>query len=120
LTVEVLTVHDRFTLWVTATTPLPESVIAEGEPVALLVIVTLPLTLPVAVGLKMTLKVRLCDGVKVTGTPAPLSVYPTPLAAICEICTLELPVLVTVTGSVELAPVFTFPKLTVFVLTERI
>jgi len=30
--------------------PLPESVIVEGEPVALLVIVTLPLTLPVTVG----------------------------------------------------------------------
>jgi hypothetical protein len=92
----------------------------EGEPVALLVIVTLPLTLPVTVGLKMMLKVKLCEGAKVTGTPAPLSEYPEPLAAICEICKLELPVLVIVTGSVELAPVATFPKVTVFVLTERI
>ena len=43
-----------------------------------------------------------------------------PLAAICEIWTLELPVLVTVTGSVELLPVFTFPKFKLLVLNERV
>jgi hypothetical protein len=36
--------------------------------------VTLPLDAPVTAGLKTTLKVRLCEGVKVTGTPAPLKV----------------------------------------------
>jgi len=69
----VLAVHDRLTLCVTATTPLPESVIVDGEPVALLVIVTLPLTVPVTVGPKITLKVSFCEGVSVIGTPAPLS-----------------------------------------------
>jgi hypothetical protein len=39
---------------------------------------------------------------------------------IWEICTFVLPVLVTVTLCVELVPVSTLPKLTVFVLSERI
>jgi hypothetical protein len=118
--VEVLAVHDRLTLWVTVTTPLPERVIVAGEPVALLVIVTLPLTLPVAVGLNITLKVNFCNGVSVTGTLTPLSVYPVPAAPIAEICTFELPVLVIVTGCVEDVPFVTFPKLTAFVLSVRI
>jgi hypothetical protein len=115
----VLAVHDRLTVCGVGTIPLPESAIVAGEPVALLVIVTLPLTLPALVGVKMTLMVSFCEGVKVTGTLAPLSEYPAPFAAIWETCTLELPVLVTVTVCVELVPVFTFPKLTVFVLSER-
>jgi hypothetical protein len=120
VTAEVLAVQDRLTLCVTETTPLPESEIVDGEPVALLVIVTLPLTLPATVGLKMTLKVRFCEGVSVTGALAPLSVYPAPLTAISEICTFELPVLVIVTVCVEAVPVFTLPKLTLFVLSKMV
>ena len=120
MTTEVLAVQDRLTLCVTETTPLPESEIVDGEPVALLVIVTLPLTLPVTVGLKMTLKVRFCEGVSVTGALAPLSAYPAPLTAIREICTFELPVLITVTVCVELVPVATLPKPTLLVLSKRV
>jgi hypothetical protein len=91
-----------------------------GEPAALLAIVTLPLTLPATVGLKMTLKVSFCEGVSVTGTLAPFNEYPAPLAAILEISTLELPLSVTVTHCVELVPVSTLPKLTVFVLNDSV
>jgi hypothetical protein len=70
----VLAVQDKLTVCGTDTTPLPESEIVDGEPVALLAIVTLPLTLPTAAGLKMMLKVRFCEGVSVTGALAPLSV----------------------------------------------
>ena len=61
-------------------------------------------------GPKITLNVRFCDGLSVTGAPAPLSEYPVPLATICEICTLELPVFAMVSLCVVDVPVFTLPK----------
>jgi hypothetical protein len=72
-TVEVLAVHDRPTVCVVCCTPVPDSVIVAGEPVALLVTVTLPGRLPAVVGLKITLNVVLCVGLSVTGVLAPLS-----------------------------------------------
>lgn len=69
----VLAVQDKPTVCVVVCTPLPDRGIVAGEPVALLVTVTLPLALPAAVGVKMTLKVMICDGVSVTGVLAPLS-----------------------------------------------
>jgi hypothetical protein len=93
-------------------------VIVVGEPVALLVTVTVPLALPAAVGVKITLNVRFCPGVSVTGVPAPLRVNPAPLSVICETVTFEFPALVTVRFSVEDDPVFTLPKPRVVVLKE--
>ena len=43
-----------------------------------------------------------------------------PFTTICEICTLELPVLVIVSLCVEDDPVFTLPKLAVVVLKESV
>lgn len=114
----MLAVQDRLTVCDTAITPVPERVIVAGEPVALLVIVTLPLALPATVGLKMTLKLNFCEGVRVMGVLAPLSEYPAPLTAICEIWTLALPVFVTDTVWVVLVPVFTLPKLREVVFTD--
>ena len=91
-----------------------------GEPVALLVTFTVPLALPVDVGLKATLKVKLCEGVRVTGTLAPLSVNAVALMLICEIWTLEFPVLVIVTVCVAELPVFTFPNPMLVVLNESV
>ena len=68
----MLTVHDNATECVTACTPLPESVMVAGDPVALLVTITLPVEDPVAAGLKITLNVVLWEGLTVTGVPAPL------------------------------------------------
>jgi hypothetical protein len=112
----VLAVHVRTTEWLVAWTPVPESAIVPGEPVAVLVTVTVPLSLPEELGLKITLNVILCPAVRVTGVPAPLSVNPAPLSVICETITLALPELVTVTFCVDDDPVFTFPKPTVVVL----
>jgi hypothetical protein len=73
-TVEVLAVQDKATVCGVAVTPVPVRAIVAGEPVALLVTVTLPGKLPVVVGLKITLSVVLCVGVSVTGVLAPLRV----------------------------------------------
>jgi len=48
--VDVLAVQDNATEWTAAATPVPESVIAAGEFVALLAMLTLPLTNPAADG----------------------------------------------------------------------
>jgi hypothetical protein len=81
-TLDVLEFQFKDTVCCVATAPVPESAIVVGEPVALLVIVTLPLAAPAAVGLKCTVIVRVCDAVNVTGVPAPLKLYPVPLTVI--------------------------------------
>ena len=86
-----------------------KSVIAAGDPVALLVTVTVPLSLPAAVGLKITLNEKVWFGVSVTGVPAPLRLKPAPLSVMPEICTFAFPVFLTVTVCVEEEPSFTFP-----------
>src|ERR1700687_1757437 len=89
-----------------------------GEPVALLVTITVPLKIPWELGAKITLKARVCPGVSMTGVPAPLRVNPAPLSEIWEIVTLAFPVLVTVTLCVEDDPVFTLAKSKTAVLKE--
>lgn len=66
-------------------------------------------------------RVRVCDGESVTGVLPPVTEYPVPLTAICEIPTLEFPVLVTVTFCEEEdVPVVTLPKLRLVGLTFRV
>jgi hypothetical protein len=122
VTVEVvLATQVRLTVWDAACTPLPVNEIVVGEPVALLVTKILPLALPAVTGSKITLNVRFCDGLSVTGAPAPLSEYTAvPLTAICEICTLELPVFAMVSLCVADVPVFTLPKPIFVELKERV
>jgi hypothetical protein len=48
--VDVLAVQDIATEWGATDTPVPETVIVDGEFVALLAILTLPVTNPAAVG----------------------------------------------------------------------
>jgi len=120
LTVEVLAFQVSETVCVCACTPVPVKLMAEGDPVALLVTVTDPVKLPAVVGSNVTLKVRLCVGASVTGTLAPLRLYAEPLRLICEICTLAFPVLVTVTFCEADAPVFTLPKFKAVELIESV
>jgi hypothetical protein len=115
----VLAFQFRATECAVAVTPAPASVIVVGEPVALLVAVTAPLSFPTALGVKITLNERFCPGVSVTGVLAPFKANPVPLSTICEIVTFAFPVLVTVTLSVDCDPVFTFPKLRDVELKER-
>ena len=86
---EVLAPHDKFTAWI----PVPERGSLAGEFVALLTIETLPVTLPAAVGAKVTLKLAFCPAGKVKGRDRPLTLKPVPVTLICEIVTPALPVL---------------------------
>jgi len=92
-------------------TPVPVTVIVAGELVAVLVTVTLPEKLLVAVGAKVTLNEADCPAERVSGSPMPVTVNPLPLMVFCEIVTPELPVLVSVTLFVVLVPVVKLPKL---------
>ncbi len=103
-----------------ACAPVPESEIVAGEPVALLVTVTLPFALPAVVGLNTTPNVNVCDGVSVAGTLTPLRVYPVPLTVIDETRTFVLPVFVIVTFLVDDVPVFTFPNARLDELNESV
>lgn len=68
----MLAVHDRATEYDAGVTPVPDNDIVAGDPVALLVTVTVPGALPAVVGLKITLKVSFCPADSPTGVPAPL------------------------------------------------
>jgi hypothetical protein len=61
--------------------------------------VILPLALPAAVGVNVTLKLALCPAVSVTGAVIPLRLTPVALMPTCEIVTLVPPVLVTVSDN---------------------
>ena len=61
--------------------PVPESGIVRVGLDAFEVTVTLPVAAPVAVGLKVTLKVVLCPADKMGGAAIPLMVKPVPLIA---------------------------------------
>jgi len=91
-----------------------------GDPVAVLVTITVPVSDPAEVGLKITPKVMACPDVSVTGVPAPLSVNPAPFSAIPETVTLALPVFVAVTFCVDELPLFTFPNARFVELNESV
>lgn len=57
-------------------------------------IVTLPLALPDALGVNVTVNVVFCPAARVSGAVIPLMVNAVPLMATCEIVTLEPPILV--------------------------
>lgn len=117
---EVLASHVNVTLCVAVETPLPESAMVTGEPLALLPTVTAPLRVPVVDGLKITLNDRLCPGVSVTGVLAPLKLNPLPLTPICEMLTSAFPVFVTTTDCEEDVPVATLLKLRLLVLKDNV
>ena len=77
-------------------TPVPEKGMVSEAFEALLAIETLPLALPPDCGAKVTLKVALWPGVKVTGRFMPLMLKPAPVTGACVMVTLEPPELVTV------------------------
>ena len=61
--------------------PVPDKGIVRVGFEALEVTVTLPLALPAAAGVKVTVKPALCPAVSVTGVVIPLRLNPVPLAA---------------------------------------
>ena len=108
----MLAVQLKFAEWATGVgcTPIPDKVIETGEFAALLVTLTLPVAPPVAAGAKVTFRVAASPGDKVIPDGIPLTLYPAPEMATLEIARLELPTLVSVTGSVLLLPTFTLLK----------
>ena len=93
-------------------TPVPERETVVGELVALLVMETLPETLPAAVGANAIEKEVDWPAARVTGSERPLTVKPLPVTLSCDRETLPLPVFVRVTLCVALVvPVLTLPKL---------
>ena len=77
---------------------------------ASLVMATLPLIDPLVCGANCTLKLFDCPAARLNGRLSPLTLYPLPLAAVWLIFTVVPPEFVSVTESVWLVPVCTFPK----------
>jgi hypothetical protein len=90
----------------------PASETVSGELVALLVIVTLPDALPPVVGANTTLRIAEVAAFNVKGAVIPFTLNPAPLAAMLEIWTADVPVLLNVTCCVAVPPVLRLPKLT--------
>src|SRR5712692_721625 len=69
-------------------------------------------------GANTTLKLADCPADNVTGSAKPVKLKPAPVTLIWDTLTLELPVLVRVTGSEVLLPTLMFPKLSEVGLAE--
>ena len=93
-------------------TPVPLTGMVRGDPFALLVTVTLPVTLPAAVGRKTTFRVVVAEGFNVAGVVIPDTEKPVPVTEMLEIFTAAVPVFVKTTCLVALEPVATLAKLT--------
>ena len=88
--------HDRYTECVTGVTPVPDSEMLDGELVALLLTVMLPLADPFADGANVEASVVVCPGERMIPLALP-ELKPAPATRTCEIVTLEFPVFVSVT-----------------------
>lgn len=75
-----------------------------GELVAVLTTLTLPETLPVAVGANLTASERLWPEARVATPEKPLTLNPGPAAVTCEMLTDPVPLLVTVNGNEPVVP----------------
>lgn len=90
--------------------PVPVSVIVRVEFEALLVIVTLPVTLPDAAGANITFMVTDVPGLRVSPVEMPFTLNPAPEIETLEMETFDPPVFESVTDCVLLLPTFTFPN----------
>ncbi len=92
-------------------TPVPESETVVGELLlASMATEILPVTLPVAVGAKVALKVALWPAVRVRGRESPLMLKPAPVTVASETVRRRVPLFLRVTVLVLLLPTVTFPK----------
>ena len=91
-------------------TPVPDTASVAGEFVALLAMVTLPLTAPALFGANSTVTVADWFGVNTSPELKPLALKPVPDEPTLEMVTLAFPLLVTVALNVLLLPTFTLPK----------
>jgi hypothetical protein len=99
-------------------TPTPERARVAGELDALLTKDKLPDTLAAAVGVKATMKLELCPGLRVNGKASPLTEKPLPVRLSCETVKLVVLEFLNATVCVSVVPIATFPKLTFVGTTE--
>ena len=95
-----------------AAAPVPVRLSVVGDPAALLVRTTLPLTAVVPVGAKVTVKELVPPAAIFRGVVSPLIVKPVPLIVALEIDSVALPALVIVTVLGLLLPSVTVPNAT--------
>src|ERR1700732_2854044 len=88
---------------------MPDREMLDGELVALLLTVILPVAAPLAEGANVEASVVVCPGARVMPL-APVVLNPAPATITCAIVTLELPALVMVMFWAVLLDTFTFPK----------
>lgn len=98
---------------------IPVSGIASVVSEAFEVIATLPLALPVVLGLNITVNLAVCPAAKFSGRLRPLTLKPAPVTGACVTVTLDVPVLVSVSVCDWLAPVCTLAKFTLAGATVR-
>ena len=102
-----------------AATPVPFRATAFGELGALLEMRTLPDKLPAAVGANNAAKVAVAPAASVAGVFKPLTLKPEPLAAICEMVSVAVPVFVSVKFCDFVWFSMTLPKLKLAGVTLR-
>ena len=90
--------------------PVPVSAMLKFGLLAFEVMLTLPLTAPLAVGANFTVNEVLCPAVKVRGNVSPLKLYPAPLADAAEMVRLDPPEFVNVCDKLALLPTCTLPN----------
>ena len=100
--------------------PTPVTWIATGELNCALTIDMIPETLPVVVGAKEAVSVKLLPGDRVNGSDAPATLKPVPVALAWEIVTELVPEFVTVRLWLLVDPTGTFPKLIAAGLIARL
>lgn len=99
-----------FALRAPAATPVPVSDIVNVGFGAFEVTVKVPLSLPLEVGAKVTVKVVLLDAASVSGVMIPLTENPLPLTETCETDTLVESLFVSVITWDFVAPMVTLPN----------
>lgn len=105
---------DQFsaTEWLVLLIPVPDTAIAGAVLVALLTTVTVALSVPVVFGANTMLMMALCPGASVAPLMPLVTLYAEdPVMLTPEIVTLDVPLLVNVTGKVVLSPTVSLPKL---------
>lgn len=98
---------------------MPTSPTVAGDVLALLVIATLPIALPVAAGANVTLRMALCPGAKMVPLGTPVALNPGPDTLVFEIVMVDWPESVNFKVKVPLLPRYTFPKFRLDVLMLR-
>lgn len=112
-------VQFRFTAGGLEGAPYPDTLIVPGELEALLLMVTIPESVPVVVGAKTTFKEVDWPAARDRGPVMPVAEKELPETLTCEIETAELPVLVKVRVCVAMLPVLTVAKLSEVGEAER-